>query len=479
LPFPVAVDSIVDQTAGVVGTTLHASQVLGPQRITVGPVWFNVKSDQFGAAGDNTTDDTAAIQAAINAAASVTFGKAGVYFPPGVYLISSALTVATPGMTLQGAGGRTSGGIAACQINYSPATGSRVIDARNTIGLQIRDIFFFATSSSYAGVVLDLSGASTFATARDCQFVLGGTTAGSVGLSLDQAIDCSFTNCTFIRGAIQTQLGSVGVCTGCTFSKCRWSINVASMIAMQGTADGLSLYSPTVEMSSLNISSTLINLQATSRGVLIAQPTIVDSGSSSTGTSIAFAGNGLKIEGAYMDAHSTMVHVSIANSSTGIDIDASNYFAGGTTAVALGTGTSGVRLGPFTTTATNAFTGTPGSGSETLIGGNLRLYEAFQRSSQTPTEAVLVSGVNATAGEHVEVTLTAARLVGAPLNPATGQHLYFTLIQNATGGFAVTWNAVFKVSWSDTGNTSAKRSTVGFWFDGTNWCQLASQTAYV
>jgi hypothetical protein len=103
----------------------------------------------------------------------------------------------------------------------------------------------------------------------------------------------------------------------------------------------------------------------------------------------------------------------------------------------------------------------------------------FQRSRQTPTETVLVSGVDATAGELVSVTLSAARLVGAPLNPATGQRLTFILLQNGTGGFAVTWNAVFKVSWSDTGNTANKRSMISFVYDGTNWCQDGAQTPYI
>jgi hypothetical protein len=49
--------------------------------------WFNVLS--YGAAGDGSTDDTAAIQAAINAAG--TTGGGVVYFPRGVYIVGGAL----------------------------------------------------------------------------------------------------------------------------------------------------------------------------------------------------------------------------------------------------------------------------------------------------------------------------------------------------------------------------------------------------
>jgi hypothetical protein len=60
--------------------------------------WFNVKDKQYGAKGDGTTDDTAAIQAAIDAC------PAGgvVYLPQGIYRTSSTL-YPKPGIVIQGA----------------------------------------------------------------------------------------------------------------------------------------------------------------------------------------------------------------------------------------------------------------------------------------------------------------------------------------------------------------------------------------
>jgi hypothetical protein len=118
------------------------------------------------------------------------------------------------------------------------------------------------------------------------------------------------------------------------------------------------------------------------------------------------------------------------------------------------------------------------SGTTTLQGSTIESKD-LRRSYQTPSEAVLVSGVDATVGEIIEVTLTAARLVGAPLNPAVGQRLQFVLIQGGAGAFAVTWNAIFKKTWSDVGNATGARSTIAFQYDGTNWNQDGAQTAYV
>ena len=54
-------------------------------------LFVNVKSPQFGAEGDGTTDDTAAINAAIVYANSL--GGGVVYFPPGTYRISSTISL--------------------------------------------------------------------------------------------------------------------------------------------------------------------------------------------------------------------------------------------------------------------------------------------------------------------------------------------------------------------------------------------------
>jgi len=50
--------------------------------------WYNVKTD-YGAEGDGVTDDTVAIQTAINTASAA--GGGNIYFPNGIYIIAGAL----------------------------------------------------------------------------------------------------------------------------------------------------------------------------------------------------------------------------------------------------------------------------------------------------------------------------------------------------------------------------------------------------
>lgn len=63
----------------------HLSRVSG--------LFFNVKSSAYGAVGNGTVDDTAAIQSALTAAAAA--GGGTVFFPAGSYRVTSQLTVST------------------------------------------------------------------------------------------------------------------------------------------------------------------------------------------------------------------------------------------------------------------------------------------------------------------------------------------------------------------------------------------------
>lgn len=82
--------------------TLASPQIGGAGSAVLGVTAFNVKT--YGAAGDGTTDDTVAIQAAVTAAGAAGGGTA--FLPPGTYMIGAdAIAFATDGVTLAGSGG--------------------------------------------------------------------------------------------------------------------------------------------------------------------------------------------------------------------------------------------------------------------------------------------------------------------------------------------------------------------------------------
>jgi hypothetical protein len=86
-------NTVARKAAGTNGFHFVADSSQSDGTKWVAPVFVNVKDPPYNATGDGTTDDTTAIQAAINALPA----RGGtVYFPPGDYRISAALTFPTP-----------------------------------------------------------------------------------------------------------------------------------------------------------------------------------------------------------------------------------------------------------------------------------------------------------------------------------------------------------------------------------------------
>lgn len=85
----------------------------------------SVSVKDFGAVGDDTTDDTAAIQAAINSISLINGGS--VYFPAGRYKVTSQLNITTDNLTLHGDGQRSS----TIRVYHNTGYGIRVQDSVN------------------------------------------------------------------------------------------------------------------------------------------------------------------------------------------------------------------------------------------------------------------------------------------------------------------------------------------------------------
>lgn len=128
------------------GTLIEAEWMNSVNAATYTPV-YNVKDPIYGAKGDGTTDDYAAILKAVTAANVA--GRGTIYFPPGDYVIASGtgFTLADK-VNIVGAGQRTTKILKAYNGDLFPAIGGYTMFANLSIDMQ------GATYTTGSGVVI-------------------------------------------------------------------------------------------------------------------------------------------------------------------------------------------------------------------------------------------------------------------------------------------------------------------------------------
>jgi hypothetical protein len=182
--------------------------------IDLAPASLNVV--QYGAKGDGVTDDTAAIQAALNAAPA---SGAVVYFPRGTYLVSIgdvtnkiALNVLKQNITLQGdSAGVSTIKLASGQPDYRAIIGDNTTSGTTDLsGLTVRDLTFDQNSAGnvitavgptdplfqgFARYVLRFNTGSRF-TVENCRF-LNTDNVNTIGANGAAVTDVAVRNCLF------------------------------------------------------------------------------------------------------------------------------------------------------------------------------------------------------------------------------------------------------------------------------------------
>ena len=140
LPVPGSDDNVWGSILNdFLGVSHNADGTLAPATLTdKGGQVFNVKA--YGAAGDGVTDDTAAIQTAINSAQSV---NGTVFFPAGTYFHTTELSVSAS-IRLTGSGA-TILSTACAGINFQNAYITAASGTSTTIGLEIDHLVFDVT----------------------------------------------------------------------------------------------------------------------------------------------------------------------------------------------------------------------------------------------------------------------------------------------------------------------------------------------
>jgi len=192
-------------------------------------VFFNVKSTAYGALGNGTTDDTNAIQTAINAC--ITAGGGIVYFPPGTYLITAALAMTSAKVLLLGA---TAGGTIIKQ-NTDAVSGWITFTAAGAIS----GIGFDRATTAMTGDIIKTT-TTTGIRLHDCTFAGFNGTAISVTTGGVSAFGCTFAITETSGRFCSASTGSVRF-SGCTFNvssastadlfKCT---NVAGRVIVEG-----------------------------------------------------------------------------------------------------------------------------------------------------------------------------------------------------------------------------------------------------
>lgn len=328
-----------------------------------GKPWFDVQADQFGATGDGVTDDTAAVQAAIDAC--IAAGGGEVYFPLGSYLCTAVTIGNETGVILKGAGRPTSGSGPQSRLLYA-GTGTRFLDLRSSSGVELRNLWIQSTSGSFSGSLIDCQqGAAATDTAyfrmSGCHVQGSGT---GICLNWDKTIYSSVDDCNIFNGGfgIRGAASALSYCNGNTITSTRFGSSVT--MAIRGLVEGCSVigcgFNPlaggTAGAIDCGTSAPLLGLLVS--GGWMGDATVT------TGTWISTLGDGITITGVRIGNSGAIIGIDISNDTTadGITIFGNSFVPTGV-AIKLGSGlTRLVIMGNGGITTAAGINGTPPTG---------------------------------------------------------------------------------------------------------------------
>lgn len=195
--------SNVSYTQGSSGTITTTVQARLRQAVSV---------MDFGAVGDGVTDDTAAIQTAINTAASAHLGE--LYVPMGTYKITSTITFpASPALRIVGVVGRLSSVVSESAVSLGsvflnatngtmfsiPSTQTLPAGSYVTSYISFENISFDQTPSSTTGIAVDINNGYDKVSFVWCSFFKGlyGATSSTSSASVTGTFNVLFEYCEF------------------------------------------------------------------------------------------------------------------------------------------------------------------------------------------------------------------------------------------------------------------------------------------
>lgn len=206
----------------------------------------------FGGVGDGTTDNTAAFNAALAAAATT---GATIFFPASAnpYNFASAWSLASKSyIRIKGAGSTGTGGANTPSLISFTGTTGPLISAGSSNGLEIEDLYFL-WPAAFAGTVCDFS-STTLNRLTRCFFESVSGHSAAVVVGLDNATRCVIDRCIMHGATVGIQgIGTTGHFSNivdirdCNFSSLTGDIATA---IIQNPGQGWLIQNNTFEMGS-------------------------------------------------------------------------------------------------------------------------------------------------------------------------------------------------------------------------------------
>jgi hypothetical protein len=194
-----------------------------------------VKASPYNAKGDNSTDDSAAFQAAIDVATGATNAEVDIFVPGGRYIINSALNFGTKRVRFIGEGGTTYGDPRHGSVLKTGTNGMTLLNidaggSLNPAGPKFENLMLYDAALGSTLVSITNTNRVFF---RDVMFAANTNADGTIGFAstFPGGGDCSwhdFTNCTYYNlTSMFAPTKCLGVVvTGGSFNGCATNMNL-------------------------------------------------------------------------------------------------------------------------------------------------------------------------------------------------------------------------------------------------------------
>lgn len=383
-----------------------------------------VSVKDYGAVGDGTTDDTTAIQAALNYI--TTKGGATIYFPLGTYKYSSPLTISsTSGIRLVGDAWdfQQSGGSTLLYTGTASPAFSQTVAASNP---SFEGLNFAYNNAGFTGTLVSLNGSDS-AVFRRVAFIGRGVSTATYLLSLNNNSGAQLreSQFDFAQYAILGQAtDGTGNANAGKIQGCRFGGGIA-IAHIRNVGQGWDIAGSDFEggpgatfTGSIVTDAAVVTGTAPPAALSLHGNWFGDFIPGGAVTWVQYGGNGFAATGNFFNCANTGTAIQFVTGASGVEIGG-NQFRSCATAVALGTITDNVQIsGNNYTSVTNNFTGTPQGRAILQNSGGFALdlwgNGTRQMTVNNSTGAVILNGnINAATGTFGN----GVKLTGGPLQP--------------------------------------------------------------